>query len=181
MSKIGRKPIQLPDAISLKNTDNFVTVKGKLGELSQQFSPELTISVVGNQILVSRSSDDKKFRELHGLTRALLANMITGVSEGYKKELKLTGVGYTADAKGKFVILNLGYSHAIYFEIPDGITLETVKLTTILVKGIDKHKVGQVSAKIRSFREPEPYKGKGIAYSDEMIRRKAGKTVGGKK
>ncbi|NQU67040.1 MAG: 50S ribosomal protein L6, partial [Candidatus Marinimicrobia bacterium] len=132
-------------------------------------------------ILVSRSSDEKKFKELHGLTRALLANMIVGVSEGYQKELKLTGVGYTADAKEKFVILNLGYSHPIYFEIPMGISIETVKLTTIFIRGIDKHKVGQVSAKIRSFREPEPYKGKGVSYSNEVIRRKAGKTVGGKK
>ncbi len=181
MSRIGRKPIQLPEGIILENVENFVTVKGKLGELTQQFNSEITISVENDQILVSRSSDEKKFKELHGLTRALLANMIVGVSEGYQKELKLTGVGYTADAKEKFVILNLGYSHPIYFEIPMGISIETVKLTTIFIRGIDKHKVGQVSAKIRSFREPEPYKGKGVSYSNEVIRRKAGKTVGGKK
>jgi len=133
------------------------------------------------KIVITRTTDQKKHRELHGLTRALIANMVTGVSTGFKKELTLNGVGYSADSKnGVFLILNLGFSHAIYLEIPKGISIETEKLTKIIISGIDKQQVGQVAAKIRSFRKPEPYKGKGIRYSDEFIRRKAGKTVGGK-
>ncbi len=181
MSRIGRKPVQIPDGVTVKQDGSLITVKGSMGELSHEFPQDIVIKIADNQIDVTRPSDEKKYRELHGLTRALLANMVNGVSKGYKKELKLNGVGYTADAKsGKFIILNLGYSHAIYFQIPEGIKIETPNPTTIFVSGIDKQKVGEVSAKIRSFRKPEPYKGKGIRYVDEFVRRKAGKTVGGK-
>ena len=181
MSRIGNNPIKLPKETSFKIKNNLVTIKGKLGELTQQFSNELKIVEKDGEIVITRSTDQKKHRELHGLTRALISNMAVGVSEGFKKELKLSGIGYSADSKnGAFLILNLGFSHAIYLEIPEGINIETVKLTTIIISGIDKQKVGQVAAKIRSFRKPEPYKGKGIRYSDEYVRRKAGKTVGGK-
>ena len=181
MSRIGKKTIILPDGVSFRCKENSVTVKGKLGELTQKFDPAIKIEEIDGALVVTRSSDIKKHRELHGLSRALLANMVSGVTDGFKKELLLNGVGYAADAKdGVVLIMNLGFSHAIYFEIPDGINIETVKLTRIIISGIDKQKVGQVAAKIRSFRKPEPYKGKGIRYSDEFVRRKAGKTVGGK-
>lgn len=180
MSRIGRKPVQVPEGVELVVKGSHVTVKGKLGELSADFHPEMSINVEDGQVKVTRPSDEKKHRELHGLTRALLSNLVEGVTEGYQKELNLVGVGYTADAKSeKFLLLNVGYSHAIYLEIPEGITIETPKPTIIMVKGIDKQLVGQVSAKIRSFRPPEPYKGKGIRFVDEYVRRKAGKTIGG--
>jgi len=180
MSRIGRKPINIPDGVTIENQENLVTVKGKLGELQQQFHPDMVITQTDGQLLVKRPSDSKQHRELHGLTRALLANMINGVNEGFKKELQLVGVGYSADAKsGQFLILNLGYSHPIYFQIPEGIKIETPNPTTIHISGIDRQQVGQVAAKIRSLRKPEPYKGKGIRYVGEFIRRKATKTVGG--
>ena len=180
MSHIGKKPINIPDGVEITiNKSGLVNVKGKLGELSQTFNSNLLIEKNENILNIDIPSETKKFRELHGLTRALIANMVEGVSTGYSKELTLVGVGYTADAKGDFLLLNLGYSHPIYFQKPDAITFETPSNTSIIVKGIDKQAVGQVSAKIRSLRKPEPYKGKGIRYSNEMVRRKAGKTVAG--
>ena len=145
----------------------------------EDFDPIIDVAHKGNEITVSRSSDEKKYRELHGLYRSLISNMVQGVSEGFKRELNLVGVGFTADAsKGNFLLLNLGFSHPIYFQKPESIKIETPNATTIIVSGVDKQAVGQVSAKIRELRKPEPFKGKGIRYSDEVVRRKAGKTVG---
>ena len=144
-----------------------------------EFDNSITIIHENNQIILNRSQDIKKQRELHGLYRALINNMVQGVSVGFSKELQLVGVGYSADKKGEFLLINAGYSHPIYFEIPEGIDIETPNNTTIIIKGINKQNVGDVAAKIRQIRKPEPYKGKGIKYSDEYIRRKAGKTVGG--
>ena len=181
MSHIGKKPIDIPEGVEVNvSGSNQVSVKGKLGELSQEFDSKLTIDKDEKVIKVTIPEDTKKFRELHGLTRALIANMIEGVSNGYVKELSLVGVGYTADAKNSnYLLLNLGFSHPVYFEKPDSITFETPSQTSIIVKGIDKQAVGQVAAKIRSLRKPEPYKGKGVRYSDEIVRRKAGKKVAG--
>ena len=180
MSHIGKKPINIPDGIEINISDSgLVTVKGKLGELCQSFNSDILIEKEDGMLTVKVPSNTKKFKELHGLTRSLIANMIEGVSNGYSKELSLVGVGYTADAKGSYLLLNLGYSHPIYFEKPDDITFETPSPTSIIVKGVDKQAVGQVSAKIRSLRKPEPYKGKGVRYSDEVVRRKAGKKVAG--
>ena len=179
MSQIGRKPIEILDGVEVNISSESVSVKGKLGELNMNYNPAIVIGQEGNKILVSRPSDEKEHRELHGLYRALVANMIKGVANGYKGELKLVGVGFTADAnKGNFLLLNLGFSHPIYFEKPEGIKFETPNATTIIITGIDKQAVGQVAAKIRELRKPEPFKGKGISYSDEVVRRKAGKTVG---
>ena len=180
MSHIGKKPINIPDGVEVDiSNSGLVTVKGKLGELSESFNSDLSIEKEDNILTVKVPSNTKKFKELHGLTRSLIANMIEGVCSGYSKELSLVGVGYTADAKGPYLLLNLGYSHPIYFGKPEGITFETPSPTSIIVKGTDKQAVGQVSAKIRSLRKPEPYKGKGVRYSDEVVRRKAGKKVAG--
>ena len=180
MSHIGKKPINIPDGVEVNISDSgLVTVKGKLGELSESFNSDISIEKEDNILTVKIPSNTKKFKELHGLTRSLIANMIEGVCSGYSKELNLVGVGYTADAKGPYLLLNLGYSHPIYFEKPEDITFETPSPTSIIVKGTDKQAVGQVSAKIRSLRKPEPYKGKGVRYSDEVVRRKAGKKVAG--
>ena len=179
MSQIGRKEILIPEKVSINTESNLVVVKGPLGELSLNIKDGIKVTVKDDSLFVAREDDSKKNKELHGLTRSLISNMIEGVSEGFKKELQLVGVGYTADASSnKFLLLNLGYSHPIYFEKPDTITFETPNNTTVIVKGIDKQEVGEVSAKIRSLRKPEPFKGKGVKYSDEHIRRKAGKTVG---
>tara|TARA_B110001454_G_scaffold198115_1_gene202050 strand:+ start:17 stop:562 length:546 start_codon:yes stop_codon:yes gene_type:complete len=180
MSQIGKKIIEIPKNATLDlSSDNKFTAKGPLGELSYTIMDGISLVIKDDTITISRKNDDKKYRELHGLTRSLIYNIIVGVCEGYKKELNLVGVGYTADASNKnFLILNLGFSHPIYFEKPDTIEFETPNTTTIIIKGADKQEVGEVSAKIRSLRKPEPYKGKGIKYSDEQVRRKAGKTVG---
>ena len=181
MSHIGKKPISIPEGVEIDITNsNKVSVKGKLGELSGNFNSKLLIEKDDNMVMVKIPSETKQFRELHGLTRALIANMVEGVSNGYSKELNLVGVGYTADASNNnYILLNLGYSHPIYFEKPDAIIFETPSPTSIIIKGIDKQAVGQVAAKIRSLRKPEPYKGKGIWYSNEIVRRKAGKKVAG--
>ena len=179
MSQIGKKEILIPENVSVTLDSNIFKAKGTLGELSYNSVDGITILINDNIIFISRKNDEKKYKELHGLTRSLIFNMIVGVSEGYKKELNLVGVGYTADASNiNFLLLNLGYSHPIYFEKPDSIDFETPNATTIIVKGINKQEVGEVAAKIRSLRKPEPFKGKGIKYSNEVIRRKAGKTVG---
>ena len=179
MSQIGKKEILIPEKVSVAFDNNTFTAKGPLGELSYTIKDGIDASINDSSISVTRKNDEKEYKELHGLTRSLIFNMIVGVSEGYKKELNLVGVGYTADASNNnFLLLNLGYSHPIYFEKPDSIDFETPNNTTILVKGIDKQEVGEVAAKIRGLRKPEPFKGKGIKYSDEHIRRKAGKTVG---
>ena len=179
MSNIGKQPIPIPDGVEITRMDNEIFVKGKLGELSQIIDSEANVAIEENEVVVTRSSDEKKQRELHGLTRVLIANMVEGVTNGYQKELNLVGVGYSADAsKGNFLLLNLGFSHPIYYEKPEGVTFETPNSNTVLIKGINKQEVGQVAANIRELRKPEPYKGKGIKYSDEYVRRKAGKSIG---
>ena len=179
MSNIGKQPITIPEGVEVSQKETNIFVKGKLGELNHEFKSDIGISINENEVVVTRNSDEKIQRELHGLTRVLIANMVQGVSQGFQKELNLVGVGYTADAsKGNFLLLNVGYSHPIYFETPEGITIETPNANTVIVKGISKQEVGQVAANIRELRKPEPYKGKGIKYSDEHIRKKAGKSIG---
>ena len=179
MSRIGLKPISIPDKVKVDIVKNNINVVGELGELKYLFDSNINIKIKDNEVFVSRMTDSKKNRELHGLTRALVNNMILGVSEGFKKELNLNGVGYNAEQKqNKFLQLNLGYSHPIIIEIPSDLKVETPNQTTIVISGINKQYVGQFAAKVRSFRKPEPYKGKGIKYSNEIIRRKAGKAIG---
>ena len=179
MSNIGKQPIQIPENTEVAVKGASVSVKGKLGELSLDFDKRIKIVSKDNSIIVSRPSDSRKDRELHGLYRALVNNMILGVSEGFQKELNLVGVGYTIEKKGDFLLINLGFSHPIYFQIPEGISVDIPNPTTLVIKGHNKQNVGDMAAKIRSLRKPEPYKGKGVKYSDEVIRRKAGKVVGG--
>jgi large subunit ribosomal protein L6 len=177
MSRIGRAPIAVPAGVTVTIADgNVVTVKGPLGELTQQFASVLTIAQEGSTITVSRPNDEKENRALHGLTRTLLNNMIVGVKDGYAKKLEIVGVGYRVEKQGAKIVLGLGYSHPVVFEENNGIKFEVPDSTTIVVKGVDKQAVGQVAAVIRSKRPPEPYLGKGIKYSGERIRRKAGKT-----
>lgn len=178
MSRIGRKPIQVPSGVSVTINGNEIKIKGPKGELGISYHPNMRVSFKDNVIEVTRPDDLKENRALHGLTRALIQNMIKGVTEEYKKILDIVGVGYKAELKGNNLLLSMGYSHPIYFIPPAGIKLETPTPTQIIVSGIDKQLVGQVASKIRSFRKPEPYKGKGIKYSTEVIRRKAGKTAG---
>ncbi|MBN1301300.1 MAG: 50S ribosomal protein L6 [Melioribacteraceae bacterium] len=177
MSRVGKKPINIKD-VEVTHKNGEVTVKGKLGQLSIKTHPKINISIEGEELVVTRNSDLKENRSLHGLTRALIQNMVLGVTEGYAKSLDIVGVGYRAELKGTNLLLNIGYSHPIYFEPPKDITLEVPAPTQIKVSGIDKELVGLVAAKIRSFRKPEPYKGKGIKYSNEVIIKKAGKTAG---
>lgn len=176
MSRIGRKPIEIPAGVDVKIEEgNLVTVKGSLGTLTQKLHKDMIIKKEGNQITVDRPSEEKEHKSLHGLTRTLLNNMVVGVSSGYSKTLDINGVGYRAAKTGKTLTLNLGYSHNIVFEESDGITFDVPNANQIIVKGADKQKVGQVAAEIRAKRPPEPYLGKGVKYSDERIRRKAGK------
>ena len=177
MSRIGREPITVPAGVTVTvDAGNAVTVKGPLGELKQSFCPDITIAQQGDVISVTRPNDQKEIRALHGLTRTLLNNMVVGVTKGYEKKLEIVGVGYRVEKKGTQLVLGLGYSHPVIFEEANGIKFECPDSTTILVKGIDKQAVGQMAAVIRSKRPPEPYLGKGIKYSGEYIRRKAGKT-----
>ena len=177
MSRIGRAPITVPAGVTVTvDASNTVTVKGKLGTLTQTFKPEMKIALDGTTLTVTRPNDEKENRALHGLTRTLLNNMVVGVTDGYSKKLEIVGVGYKAEKKGKQLVLSLGYSHPIYFEEENGITFELPDNTTIIVKGIDKQVVGEIAAQIREKRPPEPYLGKGVKYSGEKIRRKAGKT-----
>ncbi len=177
MSRIGREPIAVPAGVTVTISDsNKVTVKGPLGELTRQFSGDLTIAQDGANLTVTRPNDEKEMRALHGLSRTLLNNMVTGVTKGYEKKLLIVGVGYRVEKQNGKIVLGLGYSHPVVFEEKDGIKFECPDNTTILVKGIDKQAVGQVAAVIRSKRPPEPYLGKGIKYDGEKIRRKAGKT-----
>lgn len=175
MSRIGRNPIQIPAGVTVTVADTKVTVKGPKGELSLDVSPRMTVEVKDNTVLVTRPSDEKEDRAAHGLTRTLINNMIVGVTAGYSKTLEINGVGYKAEKQGTKLVLNLGYSHPVFFEDGDGITFTTPNNTTIVVSGIDKQKVGELAAQVRSKRPPEPYLGKGIKYTGEHIRRKAGK------
>jgi len=177
MSRIGIKPIDIPNGVEVKiNKGNLVEVKGPKGSLKTQLDPKMDIKIEDNKVLVNRPNDTKKYKSLHGLTRTLIFNMIEGVTKGYEKKLEIVGTGYRAQKQGKKLVLNLGYSHPIELEEPEGIQIEVPAATQIIVKGIDKQLVGNVAAKIRDYRRPEPYKGKGIKYADEVIRRKAGKT-----
>ena len=177
MSRIGRLPVELPAGVTASvEAGNVLKVKGPKGELAQAFSGDMEIKVEGNVITVSRPSDDKQHRALHGLTRALIANLVKGVNEEYVKELEIVGVGYRAQLSGKKLVLGVGFTHNVEIEAPEGIRFEVPAQTSIIVRGIDKQKVGQVAANIRAVKPPEPYKGKGIRYKDEHVRRKEGKT-----
>lgn len=177
MSRIGKKPIKIKD-FTVNKTDGVIKVKGKLGELQMKIHPNITVDVQKEEIVVTRPDDSKENRALHGLTRALINNMVKGVTEGYTKSLDIVGVGYKAESKGEAVLFTIGYSHPILFMPPAGIKIEVPAPTQLKISGSDKELVGMIAAKIRSFRKPEPYKGKGIKYSDERIIRKAGKTAG---
>ena len=177
MSRIGRMPIAIPAGVTVTiAANNVVSVKGPKGELVRELPVEMEIKEEEGKIIVTRPNDLKRMKSLHGLTRTLIANMITGVTAGYEKKLEINGVGYRAAKAGKKLTLNLGYSHPVEMEDPEGIETVMEGQNIIIVKGIDKEKVGQFAAEIRSKREPEPYKGKGIKYADEVIRRKVGKT-----
>ncbi|NMB10306.1 MAG: 50S ribosomal protein L6 [Tissierellia bacterium] len=177
MSRIGLKPIEIPEGVDVKiNDGNFVEVKGPKGTLSQQLCEDMTINIDGNTINVARPSETKRMKSLHGLTRTLLANMIEGVTQGYTKTLLIEGTGYRAAKAGNKLNLNLGFSHPIELEDPEGITVEVPDQHKIIISGIDKQAVGNFAAVVRDFRRPEPYKGKGVRYEDEHIRRKVGKT-----
>lgn len=179
MSRVGKNPIPIPDKAKVEIKESNVTVTGPKGTLVREIHPDISASIEDNQLLVSRPSDLKKHRALHGLTRALLNNMVVGVTEGFKRELQIIGVGYRGEMQGKNLVLYLGYSHPIVFNPPEGIKIEAFpKENKISVEGIDKELVGQVAAKIRSFRKPEPYKGKGVRYVGEHVRSKVGKKAG---
>ncbi len=176
MSRIGRMPVTVPAGVDVKvDAENCVTVKGAKGTLSQKFNPNMKITVENGVITVERPDDEKQNRALHGLTRSIIANMVEGVTNGYSKKLEINGVGYRAAKQGKQLVLNIGYSHTVVIDETDGITFEVPDANTVIVNGPDKQKVGQIASEIRGKRPPEPYLGKGIKYSDEHIRRKAGK------
>lgn len=184
MSRIGKAPIAIPAGVTVEVKDNVVTVKGKNGSLQQRINPDINVEVTDGQVIVTRPSDERQHRALHGLYRALINNMVIGVSEGYKKEMELVGVGYRANANGQVLDLSLGYSHAIYIKLPAEVKVEAKternKNPLIILESADKQLLGQVCAKIRSLRKPEPYKGKGIKFVGEVIRRKSGKSAGAK-
>ena len=181
MSRIGRKPVVIPAGVEVKLDGHTLTVKGPKGTLTRTFHNRMNIAVENNEIIVTRPTDDKEDRSLHGLTRTLIHNMVEGVTNGFSKELKINGVGYRCQKSGKNVTLTLGYSHPVIVSDSDDITLDVPDPNTIIVKGIDKQKVGQIASEIRGKRPPEPYKGKGIKYANEVIRRKEGKAGKGKK
>ncbi|WP_163971958.1 50S ribosomal protein L6 [Oceanobacillus halotolerans] len=177
MSRIGLKPVEIPDGVEVKLNDNTVTVKGPKGELTREFHSDMKIVIEDNVLTVERPSDNKAHRSLHGTTRSLIGNMVEGVHKGFEKNLEINGVGYRAQKQGNKVVVNAGYSHPVEIEPQDGIEIDVPKNTQIIVKGIDKELVGAVAANIRAIRPPEPYKGKGIRYANEYVRRKEGKTA----
>lgn len=177
MSRIGKLPITIPGGVEVKLAEGLVSVKGPKGELSQAVDPGMIIEMKDGVITVERPNDERKWRQLHGLTRTLVNNMVVGVSEGYSKTLQIEGVGYKVEPKGSGVVFTLGFSHPIFFKPPKDIKIDVQSPTRLTVSGFDKVLVGQVAAKIRSFRPPEPYKGKGVRYENEAVRRKAGKTA----
>lgn len=179
MSRIGKKPIDLPGGVKAAMADNVITVEGQKGKSTYNIPPRFKVEIKDNKIIITRPSEEKLDKAAHGLIRSLINNMAIGVSSGYMKELEITGVGFKAAVQGKALNIQLSYTHPINFNIPDGITIETPKPTNIVIKGIDKMKVGKVAAEIRDFYRPEPYKGKGIKYVGEHVRRKAGKAVTG--
>ena len=175
MSRIGNLPIEIPSDVEMKIDGNQVEVKGKLGTLTQEISEDITLKLEDDVLTLERNSEDKHIKSIHGLYRSLIQNMIDGVTEGYTKELEIIGTGYRAVKNGNVLDLQLGFSHPLELEDPEGITVEVPEPTKIIIKGIDKQAVGQYAAQLRGYREPEPYKGKGVKYIDEQIRRKAGK------
>ncbi|MGE6260797.1 50S ribosomal protein L6 [Heyndrickxia sporothermodurans] len=176
MSRVGKKPIEIPSGVTVTLDGSNVTVKGPKGELTRSFNPDITINIEENVINISRPSDAKEHRALHGTTRALIANMVEGVSKGFEKSLELIGVGYRAQKQGSKLVLSVGYSHPVEFEAEDGLEIEVPSNTKVIVKGTSKERVGALAANIRGVRPPEPYKGKGIRYEGEYVRRKEGKT-----
>jgi len=176
MSRIGRKPVVVPAGVEVIVNGNIVTVKGPKGQLEQEISKNLTVEVKEGEVVVTRPTDNREDRSQHGLARTLINNMIVGVTQGFEKKMQLVGVGYKAEKKGNTLVMNLGYSHPVEMVDPEGITTEVPNATEIIVKGADKALVGNYAANIRAWRKPEPYKGKGIKYADEVIRRKEGKT-----
>ena len=181
MSRIGRKPVEIPAGVDVQIDGNLITVKGPKGTLSRNLHPNMKVEKDGNTIVVTRPNDDKQNRSLHGLTRTLISNMVTGVHESYKKELEVNGVGYRAELKGKDLLLKVGYSHDVLVKAEEGITIEVPGPNKVIISGPDKQQVGQFAANVREKRPPEPYKGKGIKYADEHIRRKEGKAGKGGK
>ena len=181
MSRIGKKPITIPAGVDVKLNGSEVTVKGPKGELKNTFNSDINIAIEGSEIIVTRPSDNKEHRSLHGLTRTLIANMVEGVTNGYTKELEVNGVGYRVQKQGKNLVMNLGYSHQVIMEEIPGITIEVPNPNKIVISGADKQMVGQFAAEVREKRPPEPYKGKGIKYAGEYIRRKEGKAAKGAK
>ena len=177
MSRVGKRPIEIPKGAKVALDKKKISIEGPLGKLSFNIHFRITVEVKDNNIIVTRPSDSKVDRALHGTTRAIINNMIKGVTEGYSKQLEIQGVGYRAQIAGKNLNMNLGFSHQVEYPMPEGITIETPKPNIILVKGVDKAKVGEVAAEIRDFYRPEPYKGKGIRYTGEYVRRKVGKKV----
>ncbi|MDT2817573.1 50S ribosomal protein L6 [Vagococcus lutrae] len=176
MSRIGNKPVVIPEGVTVTKNGNDITVKGPNGELTRTFVPNIAISIEGNEVVLTRENDEKTNRSLHGTMRSNLDNMVIGVSKGFEKQLELIGVGYRAQLQGKKLVLNVGYSHPVEFDAPEGITIEVPSNTQVIVKGINKEHVGELAANIRGVRPPEPYKGKGIRYAGEFVRRKEGKT-----
>lgn len=181
MSRIGRMPIAIPAGVDVKLDGNVITVKGAKETLTREIHPNMIVKVEGNELIVSRPNDEKENRSLHGLTRTLIHNMVVGVTEGFKKELDVQGVGYRVAKQGKDLVMNLGYSHQVTMSEIDGISIEVPNPNKIIISGPDKQKVGQFAAEVREKRPPEPYKGKGIRYVDEYVRRKEGKTGAKKK
>ncbi|MFY4777176.1 50S ribosomal protein L6 [Metabacillus sp. RGM 3146] len=177
MSRVGKKPLEIPSGVTVTMNDNTVTVKGPKGELTRTFHPDINISVEDNVLFVTRPSDQKVHRALHGTTRSLLGNMVEGVSKGFERGLELVGVGYRATKSGNKLVLNVGYSHPVEITPEQGIEIEVPSQTKVIVKGTDKERVGAIASNIRATRPPEPYKGKGIRYEGEMVRRKEGKTA----
>ncbi len=178
MSRIGKEPVAIPDGVEVSLDDGVITVTGPQGTLTQEIHPDITVTIADGEIVVTRPDDEREHRALHGLTRALIANMVIGVTQGYQRNLRIVGVGYRAEAKGSDrIVVQVGYSHPVEVVAPEGVTLTVPTPTRIEVRGADKQRVGQVAADIRAIRRPEPYKGKGIRYEDEHVRRKSGKAA----
>ena len=180
MSRIGRKPVSIPQGVKVQVEGNTVRAEGPKGKLVQPVPAGLSAKLEGDQVVISRASDERRVRALHGLARALVANMVTGVKDGFEKKLEIVGIGYRAQLQGRVLQLALGYSHPVIFPLPEGITAEIDKQTAITLRGADKALLGETAAKLRALRKPDPYKGKGIKYADEFIRRKVGKKAGAK-
>jgi large subunit ribosomal protein L6 len=177
VSRVGKRPVSLPSGVEVQVTKNIISVKGPKGSLSTEINPEMSVTVRDHEVAIARPNDSKLYKSLHGLYRSILKNMVDGVTKGFEKKLEIVGVGYKGEMKKDRLVLQLGYSHPIVFVPPQGIKLSVEGNVNITINGTDKELVGKVAAKIRSFRPPEPYKGKGIKYADEVIRRKAGKTA----